>query len=109
MTDSNVVVSNPLENNAQPTNQIENVIATSNAKDLNNDELNVQDTVPVTRYNEKVCTTFGRDLGSIWAKLKFAVIPLVKDTERSIEVLQWDLYGPFFLLLLLYPLHSHLL
>lgn len=102
MTDSNVVVSNPLENNNVPTNQIENVIATSNAKDLAENELTVQDTIPTTRYNEKVCTTLGRSLGSIWAKIKFAVIPLVKNTERSIEVLQWDLYGPLFFVLLLY-------
>ena len=102
MTDSNVVVSNPLENNNVPTNEIENVIATSNAKDLANNELTVQDNIPITSYNEKVCTTLGRSLGSIWAKIKFAVIPLVKNTERSIEVLQWDLYGPLFFVLLLY-------
>lgn len=102
MTDSNVVVSNPLENNNVPTNEIENVIATSNAKDLANNELTVQDNIPITSYNEKVCTTLGRSLDSIWAKIKFAVIPLVKNTERSIEVLQWDLYGPLFFVLLLY-------
>ena len=63
MKSTTVVVSNPLENKTIRSSDNVNVIAASTQRSLiTMNEWTAQETVPIIRYNEKVCTTLGRDL-----------------------------------------------
>ena len=51
--------------------------------------------------NEPILTTIYRDLYLIYTKLKFVINPYISNEEKSMQIKQWDLWGPLLLILFL--------